>query len=98
MPRIIRASMTVLLRYEKWSDPLSAKEVSPPLSAKVPIKLSGHKRTGCSLVSLRECLVAEVVMLPATQHLLGHGVEIVTPMLPPIIVVILARENTTRVA
>ena len=34
-------------------------------------------------------------MLPATQHLPGHGVEIVTPMLPTIIVVILAREYTT---
>ena len=34
-------------------------------------------------------------MLPATQHVLGHRVQVVTPMLPSVIVVVAAREAVT---
>ena len=62
-----------------------------------PVKFSGHKRTGGALVPLIQGLRAEVVMLPATQDILGDGVEIVTAMLVTIIVVVTARETISRV-
>ena len=61
----------------------------------LPIKLPGHERTGCPLVPLSEGLATEVVMLPATQHVLGHWVHVVTIMLPSVIVVIAGRESIT---
>ena len=62
-----------------------------------PVKFSGHKRTGGALVPLIQGLRAEVVMLPATQDILGDGVEIVTAKLVTIIVVIIDGETISRV-
>ena len=62
-----------------------------------PVKFSGHKRTGGALVPLIQGLRAEVVMPPATQDILGDGVEIVTAMLVTIIVVVTDGETISRV-
>ena len=57
-----------------------------------PVQFSGHKRTGGAMVPLTQGMRAEVVIPPATQDILGDGVEIVPAMLVTIIVVVTARE------
>jgi len=49
------------------------------------------------MVPLTQGLRAEVVMPPATQDILGDGVEIVTAMLVTIIVVVTGGETISRV-
>ena len=57
----------------------------PPL---VPVELPGHQGAGGPDVPLSESLLAEVVMLPAAQDILGDGVEVVTAVLVTVIVVV----------
>merc|ERR1712106_287636 len=63
----------------------------------VSVQFPRHKRTCRPLVSLIESLRTEVEMFPAAKDILGDGVEVVTPMLVTIIVVVTAGEAVHRV-
>ena len=52
----------------------------------VPVELPGHQGAGGPYIPLSESLLAEVVMLPAAQDILGDGVEVVTAVLVTVIV------------
>jgi len=71
--------------------------VNPLLCTIVPVQFPRHKRTCSTMVSLIESLRTEVVMFPAAKDILGDGVEVVTPMLVTIIVVVTAGEAVHRV-
>jgi len=71
--------------------------VSPLLGTVVPVELPGHQRAGGPDVPLSESLLAEVVMLPAAQDILGDGVEVVTAVLVTVIVVVADGETVRRV-